>query len=46
MNPMKYVVLLLIVFNFLFAISGIELFKENDPFHFGSLQAASLTIYR
>jgi len=38
-------VILLLVF-YLFAILGMTLFKENDPWHFGTLAKAMLTLFR
>ena len=45
-GPMKFVFALFLVFNYLAAIAGMALFSENDPFHFGSLGGALMTIYR
>ena len=38
-------VILLLVF-YVFAILGMMLFKENDPWHFGSLHTSILTLFR
>ena len=38
-------VILFLVF-YIFAIVGIILFRENDPFHFGNLQMAMLSLFR
>lgn len=46
LNPMKYIFVLVIVFSYLTAIAGVLLFRDNDPFHFGYLNRASLSIYR
>lgn len=45
-RPMRYIAIIFTVFNYLFAVLGVVLFQRNDPFHFGSLQKALLTIYR
>ena len=45
-SSIRYVVLLLILVFFIFGIIGWELFRENDPFHFGSLPMAMFTLYR
>ena len=37
--------LLLLVF-YLFAIGGIEFFRQNDPWHFGNVGLAMLTLFR
>jgi Ion transport protein len=41
-----YIVLLLLLALYLFAIAGYYGFGVNDPYHFGTLQRALLTLYR
>jgi len=38
-------IILVLVF-YMFAILGMILFKDNDPWHFGTLQSAMLTLFR
>ena len=42
----RYVVIFFVVFNYLYALLGVLLFRRNDPFHFGTLARALLTVYR
>ena len=41
-----YILLWLLLVWFLFAVVGITCFRKNDPFHFGGLGIAMLTLYR
>eukprot|EP00519_Triparma_laevis_P013561 CAMPEP_0182490254 /NCGR_PEP_ID=MMETSP1321-20130603/184_1 /TAXON_ID=91990 /ORGANISM="Bolidomonas sp., Strain RCC1657" /LENGTH=961 /DNA_ID=CAMNT_0024692407 /DNA_START=112 /DNA_END=2997 /DNA_ORIENTATION=- len=41
-----YILLLLFLVLYLFAIAGIYAFRENDPFHYGDLFTALLTLFR
>ncbi|GMH69779.1 hypothetical protein TL16_g05243 [Triparma laevis f. inornata] len=41
-----YILLLLFLVMYLFAIAGIYAFRENDPFHYGDLFTALLTLFR
>lgn len=43
---MGYVSLLLLLLFYLFAVTGVFLFGENDPVHFRNLQLAMLTLFR
>ena len=43
---MKYVLLIVAVFNYLMAILGAVTFGKNDPFHFGSLGRALISVYK
>eukprot|EP00937_MAST-01D_sp_MAST-1D-sp2_P003360 g3360.t1 len=45
-NSIAYILLLLFLIFYLYAIVGIMLFKSNDPWHFGSLETAMLTLFR
>jgi hypothetical protein len=31
---------------YVFAVIGVTIFKKNDPFHFGSLDRALLSLFR
>jgi len=41
-----YILLLLVLVFYLFACFGVIYFKRNDPFHFGTLPFALLTLFR
>jgi len=41
-----YIGVILVLFYYIFAILGMILFRENDPWHFGELQLAMLTLFR
>lgn len=41
-----YIAALLLLLFYLFAIIGISLFRQNDPWHFGSLHDAIITLFR
>lgn len=43
---MGYVGILLLMLFYVYAVMGVFLFRENDPFHFGSLGSAMLTLFR
>ncbi|MEX0744818.1 MAG: ion transporter, partial [Phycisphaeraceae bacterium] len=43
---MGYVGLLLLLLFYIYAVMGVFLFRENDPFHFGDLQSAMITLFR
>ena len=38
MGSLFFVVLILLLFFYVFAIAGMTLFKDNDPIHFGQCQ--------
>jgi len=46
MSSIKYILILLGLILYLFAIAGIYAFRTNDPMHFSSLQIAMLTLFR
>mmetsp|Transcript_103845 Transcript_103845/g.298954 ORF Transcript_103845/g.298954 Transcript_103845/m.298954 type:complete len:443 (-) Transcript_103845:276-1604(-) len=46
MHSLFFVVLILILFFYVFAILGIIMFGDNDPIHFGNLQIAFLSLFR
>ena len=43
---MFYVSVLLGLLFYVYAVAGVFLFSENDPWHFGNLQTAMLTLFR
>jgi len=45
-SSMAYISLLMLIFFYMFGIVGMMLFKDNDPWHFGLLQDALLTLFR
>jgi hypothetical protein len=46
MVSIAYVGLVLLLFFYVFAIVGMMLFQENDPWHFGSLHMALLSLFQ
>ena len=46
MSSIKYVIVLLVLVFYLYGVLGFYLFSANDPFHFGSLPMAMLTMFR
>ena len=46
MKSMMWVALLLLMFNYLFGLLGLILFRDNDPFHFGRLGRSFTTLWR
>jgi len=46
MESIGFIALILAVTFYMFAILGLLLFSENDPFHFGVLHRAMLTLFR
>jgi len=46
MASVQYIVILLILVFYLFAVLGVSTFRRNDPFHFGYLGVAMLTLFR
>ena len=46
MKSIGYIMLLLLLVFYLYAIAGIMAFRDNDPWHFGDLFTALLTLFR
>jgi hypothetical protein len=46
MESITYILMLLILIFYLFAICSVIAFSENDPVHFGSLHIAMVTLFR
>jgi len=46
MSSIGFIGIILILVYYLFAIVGMIMFAENDPWHFGSLHYAMLTLFR
>ena len=41
-----YIAIILVLFFYVFAIIGMIVFKKNDPWHFGTLPYAMLSLFR
>ena len=41
-----YILVLMLLIFYLFAVMGVDAFRKNDPFHFGSVGVAMLTLFR
>eukprot|EP00613_Pedinella_sp_CCMP2098_P018424 CAMPEP_0171758302 /NCGR_PEP_ID=MMETSP0991-20121206/46197_1 /TAXON_ID=483369 /ORGANISM="non described non described, Strain CCMP2098" /LENGTH=355 /DNA_ID=CAMNT_0012360983 /DNA_START=224 /DNA_END=1288 /DNA_ORIENTATION=- len=46
LSSVSYIMILMFLIFYLFAVMGVGQFRENDPFHFGSLGVAMLTLFR
>ena len=46
MKSIGYIVILLFLVFYLYAVAGIYAFRANDPWHFSSLPIALLTLFR
>lgn len=46
LSSIAYILLLLVLVFYLFAVTGFYLFSDNDPFHFGTLPIAMITMFR
>jgi len=46
LGSILYIRILLIIFFYLYAIIGITLFSENDPWHFGTLHSAFFALFQ
>jgi voltage-gated sodium channel len=46
MESIGFIAIILFVVFYLFAILGMMIFEKNDPFHFGELHRALLTLFR
>ena len=46
LGSVTYILLLMLLIFYLFAVMGVGSFQENDPFHFGSLGVAMVTLFR
>jgi voltage-gated sodium channel len=46
LSSVSYIMVLMVLIFYLFAVAGVDTFRENDPFHFGSLGVAMLTLFR
>ena len=46
LSSIGYIILLLFLVFYLYAVVGFYLFKDNDPFHFGTLILALTTLFR
>jgi voltage-gated sodium channel len=41
-----YIVILLVIVFYIYGIAGVYAFRDNDPWHFGTLPTAMLTLFR
>ena len=46
LSSVTYILILMLLIFYLFAVMGVGSFQKNDPFHFGSLGVAMLTLFR
>ena len=46
LSSVSYIMVLMLLIFYLFAVMGVDSFRKNDPFHFGSLGVAMLTLFR
>jgi len=46
MKAIMYILILLVLIFYMYAVLGFYLFSENDPFHFGDIWRAMLTLWR
>ena len=46
MKSIGYIMLLLFIVFYLFAVAGMYAFQKNDPWHYGNLVTAHLTLFR
>mmetsp|Transcript_856 Transcript_856/g.1796 ORF Transcript_856/g.1796 Transcript_856/m.1796 type:complete len:1273 (-) Transcript_856:158-3976(-) len=46
LSSVSYIMVLMMLIFYLFAVAGVDTFRENDPFHFGSLGIAMLSLFR
>jgi len=45
-SSVTYIIVLLFLIYYLFAVLGVGTFRRNDPFHFGSIGVAMMTLFR
>jgi len=46
LNSVTYILLLMLLIFYLFAVMGVNSFQKNDPMQFGSLGMAMITLFR
>lgn len=46
LSAVRYIAILLVIVFYLYAVIGVSLFRRNDPFAFGNVGLAMLTLYR
>lgn len=46
LSSIGYILILLFLVHYLFGVVGFFLFNENDPFHFGNVPMAMITLFR
>jgi voltage-gated sodium channel len=45
-NSVSYIMLLLLLVYYMYGVVGVAAFRRNDPFHFGSIGMAMLTLFQ
>jgi voltage-gated sodium channel len=46
LNSVTYILILIFLVFYLFAVFGVSVFRKNDPFHFGTVPVAMLSLFR
>jgi voltage-gated sodium channel len=46
LSSVSYILLLLLLIFYVFAILGVSTFRKNDPFHYGGLGVAMVSLFR
>jgi voltage-gated sodium channel len=46
LKSIGYILMLLMLLFYIFAILGMQLFRDNDPYHFGDLHSSLFTLFR
>lgn len=46
LSSVSYIIILMLLIFYVFAVVGVNTFRTNDPFHFGSLGVAMLSLFR
>ena len=46
LSSVTYILVLMILIFYLFAVLGTSTFRRNDPFHFGSIGVSMLSLFR
>ena len=46
LGSVSYIIMLLLLIFYIFAILGVSTFRKNDPWHFGSLGVAMISLFR
>ena len=46
LGSVSYIMILMLLVFYLFAVLGVQCFRKNDPFHFGGLGIAMISLFR